>query len=118
MNNFKKSDGYGKVGGGISPVTAALAGAIAGAGVAIAGAVALSKQSNRDKITKVVEDVKRKATKFAKKAKRGAMSGLDKIEDKKDEVVGSVDKAVKVARKTLDGKVDEISKNTKRVWQK
>ncbi len=118
MNNFKKSDSYGKVSGGISPVTAALAGAIAGAGVAIAGAVALSKQSNRDKITKVVNEVKTKATKFAKKAKKNAKSGLDMMEDKKDEVVNSVDNAVKVARKTLDGKVDEISKDTKRVWQK
>ncbi len=66
---------------GFNPVAAAITGAVVGAGVAVAGAVALNDKKNREKVKKVLNNVKNQAI--------GYMEDMQKqVQDKKDEVEG------------------------------
>lgn len=55
MTNSKKQD---EVKSGISPIAAAVTGAVIGAGIAVAGAVALKDEKNRDKVNEVLGNIK------------------------------------------------------------
>jgi uncharacterized membrane-anchored protein YhcB (DUF1043 family) len=55
MHTNKKRVGYS-----VSPLIAAVTGAVVGAGVAVAGAVAMTNKHNQDKVKGVIKDVKTK----------------------------------------------------------
>jgi gas vesicle protein len=62
----------------ISPLVAAVTGAVIGVGVAVGGAVALSDKKNREKVKKALGDVKDQAMSY--------MEGMQKKNDGKKEM--------------------------------
>lgn len=91
----------GVVKAGVSPVMAAVAGVIAGAGVAIAGAVALSDKSNKDKIVG-----------FVKGVQKDAMEKRDELVEK---VVEEKENIRSAAIETVDALGDFADKTNKKV---
>lgn len=80
--------------GGINPVVAAVAGAVVGAGVGIAGAVVLGDKKNREKINKVLNNVKDQAVDYVEGVQKQA-------EDKKSEIEKEFVKGKKITQKTV-----------------
>ena len=74
--------------GGLSPVAAAVAGAVVGAGIAVAG-VALSDKKNREKVKRAALKVKEDVVKYAENVKN--QGGIKKLElDKKHSKINKV----------------------------
>lgn len=59
---------------GISPITAAITGAIIGAGIAIAGTVALENKKNRNKVKQVFINMRDQAVDYMEKMQKKAKS--------------------------------------------
>jgi len=53
---------------GVSPFVAAITGAVIGAGVAVASVITFKDKKNRDKVKKVLNNVKDQAEKYVKKS--------------------------------------------------
>ena len=88
-----------KQGDGVSPVVAAVAGAVVGAGVAVAGAIALSNENNQAKLKGAYTNIKNKVMGVEGKAEVKLAEGKEK--------------ATKTA-KTVTKANDEV----KGIWQK
>ncbi len=89
---------------GISPVTAAVAGAVVGAGIAVAGAVALQDENNRVKVKKVLGNVKKQATDYVEGVQKQVQEKKNEIEEKITEGKEKIEKAAEAAKKSLDSK--------------
>ncbi len=76
---------------GMSPVAAAVTGAVVGAGVAVAGAVVLKDKKNREKFQKVFENAKDQAVGYMEDMKDKAQRTQKEVGAK----VKSVSKSVK-----------------------
>ncbi len=73
--NQKKQDKRKR---GLNPVAVAITGAVVGAGIAVAGVMALKDEKNREKVKKVLNNVKKQATDYAEDVQ-------NKIRDEKEE---------------------------------
>lgn len=71
---------------GFSPVVAAVAGAIVGAGVAVAGAAVLDKK-NRKKVEKAFTNVKNQATGYIKELKKEVKETKKEINSTKGDIL-------------------------------
>lgn len=91
MIHTQKDDMHSK---GVSPVAAAVTGAVVGAGVAVAGAVALKDKKNREKVKEVLTTVKEQAMNYIEDIQTTA-------NQKKEEMVTKGEKA---AKKLMDTK--------------
>lgn len=85
--------------GGISPLAAAVAGMVVGAGVAVAGAVALRDEKNRKNIKKAMTNVKNQAEDYVKNKK---MHAQDKRAEVEKRIGGSKEKIEKAVVETKD----------------
>jgi len=65
---------------GVNNFVAAITGAVVGAGVAVAGAIALKDKKNRDKVTKVINDVKNQTVGYVEKIQKEISTNKKKIE--------------------------------------
>ena len=83
---------------GINPVAAAVAGAVVGAGVGVAGAVIMGNKKNREKIGKLLNNIKDEAVDYAEGIQKQA-------EVKKAEIKGKLNEG-----KKKSGKSNKISK--------
>lgn len=86
--------------GGVSPVLAAMTGAIVGAGVAVAGAIALKNKNTREKVKQVFNGVKDQAVGYVEKMQKEIEGKKSKVEKKLDEGKIKVKKIAKLARET------------------
>ena len=82
--------------GGVNPITAAVAGAVVGAGIAVAGVV-LSDEKNRKKIKDFAETVQ------------------NQTEEKKKKLEIKLAKDKEIVRKVVNSAKDSIDKTTKEV---
>lgn len=99
MTNQKKQD-QGK--GGISPVVAAVTGAVVG--VAVAGALALKDEKNREKVKEVFTNVKDQAIEYMEDMQKEIKDKKGKVEKKlaeDKEKVGKITSSVKNSFKNL-----------------
>lgn len=83
---------------GISPMAAAVAGAVVGAGVAVAGAIALEDKKNRNKVNQVLTGVKKQVKGYIRDAQtqvRDERADLQKKFSKGKEKVNRIVKSVK-----------------------
>jgi hypothetical protein len=92
---------------GINPITAALTGALVGAGVVAAGVgvVAMQDENNRKKVKDAFKDVKVRSMKAVNKLKDG-------INAKKDEMGNKIADGVSKANDKIHNKVDSAVKAT------
>jgi len=65
--------------GSINPVFAAVTGAVIGAGAAVAGVFVLKDKKNRNKVTKVINDVKNQAVGYVEKIQKEISTNKKKI---------------------------------------
>lgn len=90
---------------GTNPVAAVVAGAVVGAGLAVAGSVLLKDKKSRDKVKKVLDNVKDQA--------KGYIDTVQKqVEEKKDVVEKKVEVGKKVVKK-VDDTADAVKKTLK-----
>jgi len=93
-------------------VIAGITGAVVGAGAAVAGTIALKDKKNRDKVNKVINDVKNQAVGYAEKMQKEISNSKEKIEKninkKKVEVKKDIDKGKAKVKKIVN-----ISKDAK-----
>ncbi len=68
--------------GSISPVAAAVTGAVIGAGAAVAGAAILRDEKNRAKVEKTLNKVKDQARGYIKKLEKSARQAQEEAESK------------------------------------
>jgi len=73
-------------------VFAAITGAVVGAGVAVVGAIAMKDKKNRDKVNKVINDVKNQAVGYAEKMQKEIFTGKKTIEKDIDKTKAKVKK--------------------------
>lgn len=66
----------------ISPVTAAIAGAVVGAGLGAAGAIALKDEQTRQKAKEMLSNVKDQANGYIEKAKTASHNKKTEMENK------------------------------------
>lgn len=90
---------------GVSPVTAAITGAVVGAGIAVVGTVALSDKNNREKIKKILTNTKDKAVDYVENMQKQAKDKGKTIHKKiaegvKHEIKGVIDEATISKAKT------------------
>jgi hypothetical protein len=79
MTQVSRQDTHKK---GMSPVAAAVTGAVVGAGAAVAGAAFLKDEKNRAKAKKVLDGVKSKAQIYVKKLEKKAEVAQKEANDK------------------------------------
>lgn len=93
---------------GISPVTAAITGAIVGAGVVATGVeiIAMQDDKNKKKVKDAFENVKGKAIKYVDASKKG-------IKDKKIELEKVIVNAVNNTNDKIHDKVGEVVNESK-----
>jgi gas vesicle protein len=96
--------------GNANPVGTALKGAVVGAGIVVAGAVALKDKKNRDKVKKVLTDVKDQATKHMKKMHKRIKGKEGKVKKQLAESKGNVEEAAKSANDTLRHEAKDVKK--------
>lgn len=97
----------------INQVTAAITGAVVGAGIAVAGAVVMSDKKNREKVEKVLSNAKDQAINYVKDIQNSAenkknMIGKELVKDKK-----MAKKVVDTTKKSLKQTVNNIKKAAK-----
>lgn len=111
-HNHKKYD-EDKI--GINSVVAAVTGVVVGAGVAIAGAVALKDKKSREKVKKVLNNVKDQAIGYMENMQKQAEDKKDEVEEKLVEGKEKVKKVTNVAKDSLSQATKNIKKaaNTK-----
>jgi hypothetical protein len=84
---------------GISPVAAAVTGAVVGAGLAVAGAMVLKDEKNRKKAKKVLSDVKDQAAGYAEEIQKKMKDETNVARKKLDTGKSKVKKVVQAAKK-------------------
>lgn len=94
--------------GGVSPVMAAVAGAVVGAGVAVAGAIVLEDKKNREKIKKVLNNTKNQAINYMESIQKQAENRKGEIEEKLTEGKEKVKKITKSVKNSLNYAVKDV----------
>jgi hypothetical protein len=110
IDQNKKRQDNGK--GDVNPVAAAVTGAVFGA-AAVAGAVALKDKKNREKVKKVLINIKDHATRQMKDMQKHGQKKGDEIEKKLAEGKNKVEKVANSATGSLHQVSDKIKKATK-----
>ena len=87
--------------GSVSPIAAAVVGAVVGAGVAVAGAIALKDEKNRDKVKEVLANVKDTATGYVKDVKKQVESTKSDADDVVHETKDTLKKRIAEAKKAV-----------------
>ena len=82
----------------ISPVQAAVAGAVVGAGVAVAGAVALKDEKNRKQVKKVLHEIKGQAQEYMSELNK-SVGDKEQIKEKLAEGANRLQDAASKAKK-------------------
>lgn len=95
------------VSGGISPIVAAVAGAVVGAGAVIVSALTMDKGKAEDKAREVIDEVKKKTVGYVEDIKEKA---VDSKEDLK--------KALNDAGDMLRDEAEKAKKEVKKTWKK
>jgi len=94
-------------------VAAAVTGAVVGAGVAIAGAVVLNDKKNRNKVKKVLTDVKDQAIGYIEDMQKQVQDKKDEIEEKFTEGEKKVKNVENSVKKSLRHTVKDAKKAAK-----
>lgn len=81
--------------GGVNPVFAAVTGAVVGAGAAVAGAFVLKDKKNRDKVKKVLTNVKDQAVGYMEKVGEEAKKDAGIISKKAAATKRKIKKVIK-----------------------
>ena len=88
-----------------NPLAAVATGVVIGAGVAAAGAAILQDKKNREKVKKVVKDVKKHVSVYMedvqKKANEKKEEGKEKITEGKEELKKKTEESIDSAQDTL-----------------
>lgn len=95
---------------GISPVAAAVAGAVVGAGVAVAGTMILEDKRNREKIKKVLNNAKNQAINYVEDMQKQVKDKKNEVKENFIEGKGKVSKVAKSVKKSLDHAVKDVKK--------
>lgn len=103
-----------KVTAGVNPVIAAVTGVVVGASVAIAGAVALNDEKNRQKVKKILVDVKDQVIGHVEDMKNQEQDKKGGVEEK---IAVSKEK-VKNAADSAKNSLDQDAKDVKKVVKK
>jgi len=83
---------------GLDQITAAVTGAIVGAGVAVAGVIALKDEKNRNKVKQVFIDAKNQAVGYIEDIRNQAQDKKAEVEEKVSEEKIKVKKIVRVIK--------------------
>lgn len=94
-------------------VAAAVTGAVVGAGVGIAGAVIMGNKKNREKISRILNNVKDDAVDYVGGIKKQAQDKKEEIKKKFIEGKVKVAKVTKSVRKSLDHAVKDVKRTVK-----
>lgn len=87
---------------GLNLVVAAVTGTVVGAGVAVAGTVALKNEKNRERVKKVLTNIKKQATDYVGNMQKEAQDKKGEIEEKIAEGKEEIEKAAKTAKDSLN----------------
>lgn len=90
--------------GSISPVAAAITGAVVGAGMAVAGAMIMKDEKNREKVKDMLDNAKGQATKHLEKMHNSANGKKAEIESKAVEGKKTIKKEVTKTKKSAPTK--------------
>lgn len=99
--------------GGINPVAAAVAGAVVGAGVGVAGAVVLGNKKNREKISKVLNNVKDQAVDYVENMQKQAEVKKEEIEEKLTKGGEKVGRVTQSVKKSFNNAVKDVKRAAK-----
>jgi gas vesicle protein len=98
--------------GGVNPITAAVAGAVVGAGIAVAGVV-LSDEKNRKKVKDVATGVKDKAVDYIQLTQKQANAKKNELEKRITDDKRKLKKVVNSAKNSLDKTTKEVNNAVK-----
>jgi gas vesicle protein len=94
-----------------SPLAALATGVVIGAGVAVAGAVALNDKKNREKVIKVVKDVKNQVSGYMDDMQKTANQKKDEGKETVTQSKKEVKKATKSSIDSAEDKLEDIKKS-------
>lgn len=94
----------------ISPMVAAVAGAVVGAGVAVAGTMILEDKKNREKIRKVFNNAKNQAINYVENMQKQVKDKKDEVEEKFTEGNKKVKRITKSVKNSLTHAVKDVKK--------